>query len=113
MPPPPSYAQAVASGANIAAAASVVDDQTAIIQESLAGCSSSVRGVPTLRHRQLEVMTKYFDPRLPDWMIAILRTATGKTHMMRVIGVIERGFVLIFIPLLTLSADVLAKFLMI
>ena len=111
MPPPPSYAQAVASRANVVGTAPAVDSDTVIIQESLAGCSSSVWGVPTLRPRQLEVMTKYFDPRLPDWMLAILRTSAGKTHMMRVIGAIERGFVLIFIPLLTLSADVIAKFL--
>jgi len=34
----------------------------------------------------------------------------GKNHILRTLGVIERGIVLIFIPLLTLSADVMHKF---
>jgi len=34
----------------------------------------------------------------------------GETHILRTLGVIERGIVLIFIPLLTLSADVMHKF---
>ena len=116
LPPPPSYAQAVAFRANVVGTALAVDSDTVIIQESLERCSSKPKcGAspsfnPKLRPRQLEVTTKYFDPHLPDWVIAILRTAAGKTHMMRVIGAIERRFVLIFIPLLTLPADVLAKF---
>ena len=40
----------------------------------------------------------------------IQRTCAGKTHILRTLGVIERGIVLVFIPLLTLSADVMNKF---
>ncbi len=34
----------------------------------------------------------------------------GKTHKLQTLGVIKQGFVLFFIPLLTLSADVMRKF---
>ena len=34
----------------------------------------------------------------------------GKTHVTRVAGVIEQGIIIIIIPLLTLSADQMAKF---
>ena len=34
----------------------------------------------------------------------------GKTHILRTLGVIKQGIVLIFIPLLTLSANVMHKF---
>ena len=42
--------------------------------------------------------------------MTVYKTGGGKTHIVRTIGVIEKGIVLIFIPLLTLSADVLTKF---
>jgi hypothetical protein len=34
----------------------------------------------------------------------------GKTHILCMLGIIEQGIVLIFIPLLTLLADVMSKF---
>ena len=40
----------------------------------------------------------------------MLNKSHGKTHLIRVVGVVEHGVIPIFIPLLTLSADVLAKF---
>ena len=50
------------------------------------------------------------NPNKPDHIVTCLRTEYGKLHIMKVLGVYETGFTLIFIPLLTLSADVLAKF---
>jgi superfamily II DNA helicase RecQ len=43
-------------------------------------------------------------------LVVVHRTGGGKTHILRTLGAIERGIVLIFIPLLTLSADVMHKF---
>jgi len=60
--------------------------------------------------RQTEVVHTTLHPDAPDAVVANLRTASGKTHVMRVLGSMQRGFVPIFIPLLTLSADVLDKF---
>jgi hypothetical protein len=40
----------------------------------------------------------------------IQRVGARKTHILRMLGVIEGGIILIFIPLLTLSAMVMAKF---
>jgi superfamily II DNA helicase RecQ len=40
----------------------------------------------------------------------IQRTGAGKTHILRTLGVIERGIVHIIIPPLTLSANVMNKF---
>jgi hypothetical protein len=40
----------------------------------------------------------------------IQQTGAGKTHILRTLGVIEQGIILIFIPLLTLSANVMSKF---
>ena len=40
----------------------------------------------------------------------IQQTSAGKTHFLWMLGVMERGIILIFIPLLTLSADVMPKF---
>jgi superfamily II DNA helicase RecQ len=46
----------------------------------------------------------------PNHLAVIQRTGAGKTHILRTPGVIEQGIILIFIPLLTLSADVMSKF---
>ena len=72
--------------------------------------SNDVWNVPTLRPMQLEVVNALLNPRLPNNIIAIHKTGGGKTHIIRVVGVMEGGIILIFIPLLTLSADVLIKF---
>ena len=42
--------------------------------------------------------------------IICLWTGYGKSHIVRLLGIFEMGFTFIFIPLLTLSANLLAKF---
>ena len=49
-------------------------------------------------------------PVRPNHLAVIQRTGAGKSHILRMLGIIERGIVLIFIPLLTLSANVMSKF---
>ena len=46
----------------------------------------------------------------PEFISGSPSDGGGKTHILRTLSVIERGIVLIFIPLLTLSADVMQKF---
>lgn len=67
-------------------------------------------GVSSLRPRQLEVASSLLDPGRPNHILACLRTGYGKSHIMRLLGTMVGGFALVFIPLLALSADVLAKF---
>jgi len=59
---------------------------------------------------QLDAVYCLLHPMRPNHLAVIQRTGAGKTHILRTLGVIERGIVLIFIPLLTLSADVMNKF---
>ena len=59
---------------------------------------------------QLQVVAALVDPRKPNNLIALLQTGYGKSHIMRKLGAYLAGFTLLFIPLLSLSADVLEKF---
>ena len=72
--------------------------------------SSNVWSTPQLRPSQQEAIRFIMHPCKPNNVIIVQPTGSGKTHIVRVVGVIERGIILIFIPLLTLSADVLQKF---
>ena len=63
-----------------------------------------------MRPQQLQVVFLLENPRKPDHIVACLRTGYAKSHIMKVLGVYKTGFTLIFIPLLVLSADVVAKF---
>ena len=47
-------------------------------------------------------------PGMSDHVISRLQTGCG-LHIFRLLGAFEIGFILIFIPLLTLSANLLAK----
>ncbi len=59
---------------------------------------------------QLDAVYRLLHPLRPNHLAVIQQTGAGKTHILRTLGVIERGIILIFIPLLTLSADVMSKF---
>jgi hypothetical protein len=59
---------------------------------------------------QLDAVFCLLHPMKPNHLAVIEQTGTGKTHILRTLGVIQRGVILIFIPLLTLSADVMSKF---
>ena len=60
---------------------------------------------------QLDAVYCFLHSVRPNHLAVIQQTGAGKTHILRMLGVIKRGIVLIFIPLLTLSADVMSKFL--
>jgi len=59
---------------------------------------------------QLDTVYRLLHPVHPNHLAIIQRTGAGKTHILRTLSVIERGIILILIPLLTLSADVMSKF---
>jgi len=59
---------------------------------------------------QLDAVYRLLYPVRPNHLAVVQRTGASKTHILQMLGVIERGIDLIFIPLLTLSADVMPKF---
>jgi superfamily II DNA helicase RecQ len=91
-----------------AAAAGGCDDDC--LKACIVAASMSVWGVPDMYPAQLDAVFCLLHPMKPNHLAVIERMGAGKTHILRMLGVIERGIVLIFIPLLTLSADVMSKF---
>ena len=59
---------------------------------------------------QLDAIYCLLHPVLPNHLAVIQQTGAGKMHIFLTHGVIERGIILIFILLLTLSANVMSKF---
>ncbi len=55
-------------------------------------------------------MYRLLHPMRPNHLAVNQQMGACKTHILCMLGVIEQGIVLIFIPLLTLSADVMSKF---
>ena len=72
--------------------------------------SVSVWSVPEMYPTQLDSVYRLLHPVRPNRLAVIQRTGAGKTHILQTLGVIEQGIILIFIPLLTLSTDVMSKF---
>ena len=80
------------------------------IKADMEECSLAVWDVNGMLDMQKNVIVTLFDPNTPNNMIAAFPTGSGKSHIIRVVGTMHRGITLIFIPLLTLSANVMAKF---
>ena len=60
---------------------------------------------------QIEAVYCLLHPLHTNYYLAVIQhTGAGEMHIVQMLGVIERGIILIFIPLLTLSADVMSKF---
>ena len=75
-----------------------------------AACSDKVWNEPRLRPNQVKALCHLFDPSTPRSLLVVDRTGSGKTHITRVAGVVEKGITLILINLHSLSADQMAKF---
>ena len=73
-------------------------------------CSHRVWDEPRLRPNQDKALCHVFDPSCPRSLLIVDRTGSGKTHITRVAGVVEKGITLININLHSLSADQMAKF---
>ena len=75
-------------------------------------CSDSVWKTPQLRPMQEKIIRLMINPDQPNAVLIVYRTGIGKSHIIvRMVSVLDRGALcMIFIPLLTLSADMMAKF---
>ena len=107
---PPSNVAPPSAAAAVTAAATPIPFDHERIRYDLRECSDFVWEVEELRDSQYRIAQVMFDPNLPNQIVAVYPTGSGKSHVIRVIGAMHRGICLIFIPLLTLSADVMAKF---
>ena len=83
-----------------------VDELTHLMQL----CSDHVWGTPELRPMQDKIVRLMIDPAQPNAVLAVYRTGLGKSHVIRMLSALDRGICMVFIPLLTLSADVMSKF---
>ena len=81
-----------------------------LIYKMVMAASSGVWDVPSLRPMQMNTARVMLNPHRPNQIIIVEPTGGGKTHVLCLVGVIEKGMTLIFIPLLALSADVMKKF---
>ncbi len=79
------------------------------LKSCIIAASASVWSVNEMHPAQLDAVYPLLHPLRPNHLAVIQRIGAGKTHILRTLGVIERGIVLIFIPLLTLSANVMSK----
>ncbi len=70
----------------------------------------SVWSIPKMFPAQHNAVFCLILPICPNHLAMIQRAGAGKTHILRMLGIIEGGIILIFIPLFTLSAKVMAKF---
>jgi superfamily II DNA helicase RecQ len=59
---------------------------------------------------QQKIVRLMLDHRHPNAILAVYRTGEGKSHIIRMLGALDCGICAIFIPLLSLSADVMQKF---
>jgi superfamily II DNA helicase RecQ len=91
-----------------AATAGGCDDNR--LKACIVAALTSIWGVPDRFPAQLNAVFCLLHPMKPNHLAVVERTGAGKTHILRMLDVIERGIVLIFIPLLTLLADVMSKF---
>jgi hypothetical protein len=78
-----------------ASALSSVDD--ARLKECIVAALAFVWGIPMICPTQLEARYCLLHPHRPNTLVVVDQTAGGKTHILRTLGVIERGLVLIFI----------------
>jgi len=80
------------------------------LDELIAAAARGVWSVAALRPRQRLAVHALFNPGRPNHLVVAERTGGGKTLMMKLMGVMEGGIVAIIVPLHTLTADVLKKF---
>lgn len=80
------------------------------LETTITSCSELVWSVPSLRPVQVRAAVHLADASKSRYLLMVERPGGGKTHVAKLTGVIEKGITLLIVPLLTLSADSLAKF---
>ena len=87
---------------------SVPDDAPFLAQ--LNNGSSRVWGTPNCRPKQEQaVETIFFSEECDGKLIVIDRTGSGKSHILRMVATMTSGIILVIVPLLSLTADQMAK----
>ena len=89
---------------------SILDELDDKLNAAVIDCSTQVWNVLMVRPNQIKISTHLIDPSKSRNIIICDQTGSGKTHVYRIAGVIERGLICTVVPLLMLSADQLAKF---
>ena len=80
------------------------------LAESIEFVSREVFGTKKLRSKQSWAIELCINPSMIDSkLLLVTRTGYGKSHVMRTLGVLVGGVVIIFVPLLSLSADQMNK----
>ena len=80
------------------------------LRACIVAASSSVWGVQEMYPTQIESVFRLLHPVCPNNLAVLQQIGADKTYILQTLGVMERGIVLIVIPLLTLSTDVMSKF---
>ena len=80
------------------------------VYDMMRSYSYMVFGVEQLRQEQMLALLKCVDPSFSDSkLLLVTRTGSVKSHVTRTLGVMMGGVTVIFVPLLSLSADQMAK----
>ncbi len=79
------------------------------LKACIVAASASVWGIWEMFPAQLNTVYCLLHPMRPNHLTVIQQTGARKIHILLTLGVIKQGIVLIFIHLLTLSANVMSK----
>ena len=80
----------------------------ASLEEYLVWVSKHICKTDTLRPLQMDALLHLLDPNKGK-LLLVTRTGSGKSHVMRMLGVMMGGVIVIIVPLLSLSADQMEK----
>jgi hypothetical protein len=80
------------------------------LKECIVAALASIWVIQDMFLAQLDAVFQLLHPIHQNHLAVIQQTGAGKTHILWMLGVIERGIVLIFTPLLTLLTRVMLKF---
>ena len=84
---------------------------SASFSEVLDNLSARMWSTPSLRPAQAAAITEIMHGRCGGKLLLVVRTGGGKSHIMRMIGSLVAGVVVVIVPLLTLCADQIRKIL--
>mmetsp|Transcript_15996 Transcript_15996/g.27214 ORF Transcript_15996/g.27214 Transcript_15996/m.27214 type:complete len:404 (-) Transcript_15996:1753-2964(-) len=80
------------------------------LRQTIRFVSREIFGTNNLRTYQMKALVGCLNPiYCESKMLFVTRTGYGKSHVMRTLGVVLGGVVVIFVPLLSLSADQMNK----
>ena len=84
---------------------------SASFSEVLDNLSARMWSTPSLRPAQAAAITEIMHGRCGGKLLLVHRTGGGKSHILRMVGSLVGGIVVVIVPLLTLCADQIRKIL--